>query len=249
MGEGLIIINKIKIGFIIIVAMALIYNISTDTKSQSTIGTFQPDRTRFIDQVGDNLLYRGNIPILHKKFARTEVLASMISPSSRNTPVNPKATAPTSIPDPHLFVDFSLLNTFGEEDTAFHIEGHFFMNNSVGILIHYELHKLLMKGLILRDVGPIYDQVITDLHQQLLSTGSSPRIIYVHCKAGIDRTGAVIAGYAMRYLGYSYNEAIAINITQGISRRPDFYSTIGIKHYARYLRDTIGIKTIGKIPD
>ncbi len=173
----------------------------------------------------------------------------MVSPSSRNTPVNPKATAPTTIPDPHLFVDFSLLTKFREEGIAFDIEDHFFMNNSAGNLVHYELHKLLMKGLVLRDVGPIYDQVVTDLHQRLLSTGNSPRIIYLHCKAGIDRTGAVIAGYAMRYLGYSYNEAIAINISQGLNRAPDHYSTIGIKYYARYLRDTIGIKTIGKIPD
>jgi len=194
-------------------------------------------------------LYRGNIPILHKKFSQTEVLASMVSPSSRNTPVNPKATAPTSISDPHLFIDFSLLTKFGEEGIAFDIEDHFFMNNSRGNLIHYELHKLLMKGLVLRDVGPIYDQVITDLRQQLLSTGNFPRIIYIHCKAGIDRTGAIIAGYSMRYLGYSYNKAIAINISQGLNREPDYYSTIGIKYYARYLRDTIGIKTIGKIPD
>lgn len=46
----------------------------------------------------------------------------------------------------------------------------------------------------------------------------------------------------MKYLGYSYNKAISINITQGLCRAPDFYATIGIKEYARYLRDTIGIK-------
>lgn len=173
----------------------------------------------------------------------------MVLPSSRNTPLNPKAKAPTSIPDPHLFVDFNLLTKLGKEGTAFRIENHFFMNNSLGKLVHYELYKLLIKGLILNDLGRIYDQVITDLRQQLIITSNSPRIIYVHCKAGLDRTGTVIAGYAMKYLGYSYNEAIAINITQDLSRAPDFYATIGIKEYARYLKDTIGIKTIGKIPD
>lgn len=173
----------------------------------------------------------------------------MVSPSSRNTPLNPTVTAPTTIPHPHLFVNFNLLTEFAGEGAAFEIEDHFFMNNPVGNLIHYELHKLLMKGLITRNLGRIYDEVITDLRQQLTSPANAPKIIYVHCKAGLDRTGTVIAGYAMKYLGYSYNEAIAINITQGLSRAPDFYATIGIKEYARYLSDTIGIKTIGKVPD
>jgi len=250
-------INKIKLGLIFICAIApLLYSLSINIALQSNMGRFHPDRTRFIDQVGNNLLYRGNVPIIrvnvptaHKTFALNEIIASMVSPSGRNSPVNPKATAPDSIPNPYLFVDFSLLNKSGRDRAAWGIEKHFFINRPMDKLIHYELHQLLFKGVIMRDVGRIYDQVITALRQQLETTSKLPRIIFLHCKAGLDRTGTITAGYAMKYLGYSYNEAIGINITQGLSRAPDFYATMAAKNYARYLRDTIGIKTIGEIPD
>lgn len=243
-------------GFIIIFAITLMLYSSINTVLQPNMGRFNPERTKFIDQFGDNLLYRGNmplvrvnVPVVHKKFALDEVIASMVLPSSMNAPVNPKVKAPSSLPKQYFFINFSLLTKFGRESAAYHIEEHFFNNNPAGKLIHYELHKLLFKGVISRDVGRIYDEVIVELRQQLISTNNSPRIIYLHCKAGLDRTGTVIAGYAMRYLGYSYEEAIAININQGLRRAPDFYGIMGIQDYARYLRDTIGIETIGKIPD
>jgi hypothetical protein len=53
----------------------------------------------------------------------------------------------------------------------------------------------------------------------------------------------------MKYLGYSYKDAMAINLNQGLSRAPDYYSSLGIKHYARYLKDIAGIKTIGDVAD
>ncbi len=241
--------NKLKLGFIIICAIALIVYSSTETIWQSEITIFHPDRTRFIDQVGDNLLYRGNLPLIEKRFALSELVTSMISTASRNNPLNPEAVAPTTLPDPYTLVDFSLLNNFGAEGDASRIEDQYFVDNPEGKLIHYQLYKQLFKGIVLRDIGQRYDEVITDLRQQLLITSDSPRIIYLHCKAGLDRTGSITAGYAMKYLGYSYKEAQAINLTQGLSRAPDYYSSIGIKHYARYLRDVAGVKTIGDIAD
>lgn len=208
--------NKIKLGFILIFALALISYSCSAKILQSEIATFRPDRTRFIDQVGDNLLYRGNIPIIDKRFAMNELVESMLSHASRTSAVNPEAMTPISLSVRYHMVDFSLLNSFGAEGTASRIEDQYFADNPTGKLIHYQLYKRLFKGIVLRDVGRRYDEVVSDLRQQLLSTSDSPRIIYLHCKAGVDRTGSITAGYAMKYLGYSYKDALAINLTQGL---------------------------------
>ena len=241
--------KKVKLGLILICAIALILYTSNASLWQSEITTFHPDRIRFIDQVGDNLLYRGNVPIIEQRFALADLVSSMLSRTSRKSPLNPEAKALTTLPDRYYLVDFSLLNNFGAEGAASRIEAQYFVDNPTGELIHYQLYKRLFKGIVLRDVGRRYDEVVTDLRQQLLSTSDSPRIIYLHCKAGLDRTGSITAGYAMKYLGYSYKDAMAINLNQGLSRAPDYYSSLGIKHYARYLKDIAGIKTIGDVAD
>ena len=37
--------------------------------------------------------------------------------------------------------------------------------------------------------------------------GGKPVLIYFHCISGADRTGATAIGYAMNYLGLSFNQA------------------------------------------
>lgn len=206
------------------------------------------EKTKFIDQVGNNLLYRGNIPLYKKQFALVNVLDSMVSESSRETPVNKALVAPSVLPDLNYFVDFNLLTKLNpKEKVDFNIEKKFFSKNQyLGKIIHHDVDALFTRGIVTGKVGKLVDQVITDLRIQVSKSGDTPRIIYVHCEAGLDRTGAVIAGYTMRYLEYSYVDALALNATLGL-RDPNSSAKLAIKLYALYLKNVIGIKTIGDI--
>ncbi|SMN13009.1 hypothetical protein BHECKSOX2_1580 [Bathymodiolus heckerae thiotrophic gill symbiont] len=251
-----------NIRFIFIALLALITasygakNAEKDLLSSPTLITqgqnknlkLSPERTKFVDQIGNNLLYRGSLPIENKQFILQKTLDSMVLESSRKTPVNKALVAPKTLPKLNNFIDFNLLTALKSSEKAdFNIENDFFSKNpKLGKLIHYDVNVLFIKGITTGKVGELIDPVITDLRAQLSKVEDTPRIIYVHCEAGLDRTGATIAGYAMRYLKYSYIDALALNVTLGL-REPQSYARLAIKLYAIYLRDVIGIKTIGKI--
>lgn len=211
--------------------------------------TLEPSRTKFVDQIGNNLLYRGSLPIDSKQFVLQKVLDSMLSQGSRATPVNKTLVAPDTLPKSNYFIDFSLLTkVVPVEKAQYNIENDFFLQNpKVGKLVHYDIDVLFIKGLISKTVGKLIDPVVVNLHAQLSeqAVGSS-RIIYVHCEMGVDRTGALISGYAMRYLKYSYKDALALNAKLQL-RNPNNFAQLAIKLYAKYLKDIIGIKTIGDI--
>lgn len=61
-------------------------------------------------------------------------------------------------------------------------------------------------------------------------------VIYMHCRAGKDRTGEASACYLMQYKDYSYPEAITLN-QQIAGRKLRTMSINAILWYAYYLRD------------
>jgi hypothetical protein len=219
------------------------------TQGDRSLGLiFSLERTKFVDKINNNLLYRGSLPIDNKQFVLQEVLDSMVLESSRKTPVNRALVAPNTLPKLNYFIDFNLLTKINpSEKSDFNVENDFFLKNlKLGKLVHYDVDALFLKGLATGKVGKLIDPVITDLRAQLSKVGDTPHIIYVHCERGLNRTGAVIAGYAMRYLKYSYVDALALNATLEL-KEPNTFAKLAIKLYATYLRDVIDIKTIGKI--
>lgn len=206
------------------------------------------NRTKFVDQIGENLLYRGSLPIDNKQFVLQEVLDSMVSQESRKMPVNKALVAPNTLPQSNYFIDFNLLTKILPKERAdFNVENNFFSQNpKAGELVHHDADVLFAEGILIGKVGKFIDPVIVDLYNQLSKKENNPRIIYVHCEAGLDRTGAIVSGYAMRYLKYSYKDALALNSTLEL-RNPNSSAQLAIKLYAKYLQNVIGIKTIGNI--
>lgn len=206
------------------------------------------NRTKFIDSIGNNYLYRGSLPIENKNFALQEVLISMISEESRKTPVNKSLAAPLFFPEPIFLVDFNLLFSANpHEKDDIDIEKNFFLKYpEIGEFVHYDANAIFIEGLSTGKVGELIDHAIVNLRTRLSDVNNEPLIIYVHCEAGLDRTGVITAGYAMRYLEYSYTEAFAINATLDL-RDQNATAKIATKLYAKYLEDVVGIKTIGDI--
>lgn len=62
--------------------------------------------------------------------------------------------------------------------------------------------------------------------------------VYVHCMNGTDRTGAVVAGYALRYMGLSLNEAfkLAAAVPAAGTMNPDYRDLV--LAYNRHLNPT-----------
>jgi hypothetical protein len=62
------------------------------------------------------------------------------------------------------------------------------------------------------------------------------RPLYVHCAAGVQRTGASIAAYRMRYCGWTYEQALAEAEYHGLDRKhnPELYDHL--KRYADRLQ-------------
>ncbi|MCK5894924.1 MAG: dual specificity protein phosphatase family protein [Endozoicomonadaceae bacterium] len=239
-----------NIKFVFIALLALMISITTvANEALMTEGehrSFASSRVKFVDQIGDNLLYRGNKVIENNEFVFQRVLDAMVSENSRKTPVNNTLIAPSALPESIYFIDVNLLTMYNPKEVAnFNIENNFFLQYpSVGELVHYDANAIFLKGFLLGIVGKLTDNIITNLHDLLLEKKVKLRIIYVHCEAGLDRTGIIIAGYAMRYLEYTYTEALALNVKLNL-RNPNMSAQMIIQLYAKYLKDVIGISTIG----
>eukprot|EP00656_Telonema_subtile_P015476 TRINITY_DN18116_c0_g1_i2.p1 TRINITY_DN18116_c0_g1~~TRINITY_DN18116_c0_g1_i2.p1 ORF type:complete len:298 (+),score=40.83 TRINITY_DN18116_c0_g1_i2:150-1043(+) len=83
------------------------------------------------------------------------------------------------------------------------------------------------------------------MHQMMTNVSSCPLctsvpappavVLYMHCMGGIDRTGQMLGGYAIRYLGMSFVEAMTWNnaIAQ---RRIEPYSYTSLKWFCYWLK-------------
>ena len=93
-------------------------------------------------------------------------------------------------------------------------------------------------------------QLIQSLQQAKEQAYDKPTALYVHCAAGVDRTGEVIACYQMLVNGKSYKAALAEaeDFAQTTSGDPfSKYNAWAIKLYAYFLKEHEDIKTIGDI--
>lgn len=50
------------------------------------------------------------------------------------------------------------------------------------------------------------DGLVSEIHEEL-EKGSN-KIIFIHCSAGMDRTGLVAGSYKLKYLNYSLQEVL-----------------------------------------
>lgn len=198
------------------------------------------------DKNTGSYLLRGNSPVTENTFNYSTLVSFMAD-----------AASPLALPGKYKIIDVSLLNRINPKDREVLAAEKSFWNKNPdkGSLVNHAIFgnltspdiypgrtKKILEKLPTPDR---LDELVVQL-KMLLSQASTDTLIYVHCQAGKDRTGEVIAAYSMKYQGRSYSDAIK-NARSVAGRRLSIFSENAIKWYAWYLSDVERIPTIGPI--
>eukprot|EP00038_Savillea_parva_P030904 m.81263 g.81263 ORF g.81263 m.81263 type:complete len:238 (+) comp9400_c0_seq3:76-789(+) len=175
--------------------------------------SFNPDRTRFIDQIGSNFLFRGNEPVINKTFAAAELRASLVSAAH---------TAGHELPANYTITDISFDNPTEFPDEQAEIK-YFTNNPTAGRYINWIIvgfltappvkDPKLLKELVKAgawDVDKVPDRMKT-LHEYMTTPTQVPQVIYMHCEAGVDRTGEMSGAYYLKWQNMTLPQALEID--------------------------------------
>eukprot|EP00730_Choanoeca_flexa_P011135 TRINITY_DN2381_c0_g1_i1.p1 TRINITY_DN2381_c0_g1~~TRINITY_DN2381_c0_g1_i1.p1 ORF type:complete len:239 (+),score=70.31 TRINITY_DN2381_c0_g1_i1:1-717(+) len=208
--------------------------------------SFDPNRMRLIDVVktadgnDTNYFYRGNLPITsNHTFAMRAVYnqAAILAKQANLT-----------LPAELYFVDLSLLDL--ELEDAF-IEKNYFEKNpengeyvslpTVGDLVAPKsvsetLRKELARDLPRWQIDKLPSKM-DKLHTLLRKTYPQPALVYIHCEAGMDRTGEMSGSYYLHALNYTFAHALAVDNSIE-SRSISKYSRNAFQWYCYYLQYT-----------
>jgi hypothetical protein len=214
-----------------------------DTKSHG----FENEKLYLLDHRKDAFLFRGNLPQKDGAFAQKELHDAMTVYLDKMN---------IMLPSEYIFVDVSLLNP-KKEKKKINIEKNWFKDSpEKGMFLSHPLRGThinpcmlnheLRNFLIEKDHVDGLQHLMTRLNNYMLVRRDIPLVVYVHCAAGVDRTGEASASYMMQYKGMSFHDAVKLN--DHIAKRPVHYLMMNaIRWYAYYLRDVLHIETVGEI--
>jgi len=77
------------------------------------------------------------------------------------------------------------------------------------------------------------------VRQTLVTNADVPRLVYVHCTAGCDRTGEFIGSYRMLYQHANTTDMYALD-TSECGRSPNWFGTSGLEWFCLHLQETNG---------
>lgn len=200
---------------------------------------FLPERLHVIDknEGSKNYLVRGNLPINAKREFQIKELKGNLSEL-------------TGLKNYQLVV-YSLMNFLTPKETRNrYIEEKFFEKHPeageyrnkvvLGSLIDpntmskWAIDTFLAVSSIV-DFDDI-DNFVTELHDEIHGK-QQKRIIYIHCSAGVDRTGYVSAAYKLKFMNYTLKKAMGenIHILKGLRKHMHFNTENGLKWYCHSL--------------
>lgn len=207
-------------------------------------GEFSPHSVQIVDMIGQNILVRGNLPVLNGQFAYKEL-------KERIDELLHKKHGRALSPD-FLLIDISYLQ-LGE----FSVEHEWFKKNPrfgcywnrpiIGALISPDKFPKDIRQTYYEMPGMVeLNLFVEKVHQLMTANCGRQVVVYGHCHSGRNRTGEFMACYRMKYMGMSYKEVVEAN--QKLMGNIHDINTNAIKWYALFLREKEGMKSIGKIP-
>lgn len=213
-----------------------------ETADNPTLRDLSPDRVHLVaaNEASGNFLMRGNMPISGDSFQYDELKATLRAKNAE-------------LPDDFYIIDVSLINDIiPAEDKHLNIERKYWEDNSAqGELLHHAIFGNLANPDSVWSVArkkidkepsiDKLDDLVNQINSRLLTKKDKPVVIYVHCEAGKDRTGEVIAAWRMRFEEKKY-QAVLDEANQIAGRDIEKASRYGLKWYAWKLKDHKGMK-------
>ncbi len=206
---------------------------------QKTPKTLDGSRVKLVDNIGQNYFFRGSNPFVDKfgeKVFSYHDLKKYINKTLEKEGKNP-------LQDFYL-VDISLLNL----DAYFQIkeEQEFFQKYpNLGEVKNYSeiapelLFTPFSSNPVAYKITKNYHEKLTKLLQEIRQTlekeSVKPVVIYAHCNAGRDRTGALSASYRMLYQNMDLPQAINKNIEE-VQRSSESLLKSSVSSYCNYLQ-------------
>lgn len=192
--------------------------------------SYKSERLKFLHQEGNNLLFRSSVPVAgdegcERYFVQDQLRLDMASQArDANAPFNEKASISS----------FSLLSRFWSRDNT-KVERVFYRQNpDVGTYTLRDFDFIASASVFVNALGQNVDKLVLQV-RQLLQETEQPTNLFIHCQGGLDRTGVISAGYAMRYQGFDLQAALQQNVALGLDRPPNYSSCLCIVAHAYYL--------------
>eukprot|EP00009_Paramoeba_aestuarina_P006246 CAMPEP_0201523496 /NCGR_PEP_ID=MMETSP0161_2-20130828/20110_1 /ASSEMBLY_ACC=CAM_ASM_000251 /TAXON_ID=180227 /ORGANISM="Neoparamoeba aestuarina, Strain SoJaBio B1-5/56/2" /LENGTH=247 /DNA_ID=CAMNT_0047922641 /DNA_START=37 /DNA_END=780 /DNA_ORIENTATION=+ len=177
---------------------------------------FHPDRVHLVDWTPNgsgykNYLFRGNEPIENGRLCYDDLVSTLRSVAI--------SEGGFYLPETFYILDLSLLD---EEERNIQEEKHYWENNptegemkrwpTIGQIIAPESipepkRKEMAQNLTI-DKDHLIQRMIKLRDALFTSYDVGPVVIYYHCEAGVDRTGEISGAYYIRWLGWSFDQAL-----------------------------------------
>eukprot|EP01104_Vermistella_antarctica_P006120 TRINITY_DN16858_c0_g1_i1.p1 TRINITY_DN16858_c0_g1~~TRINITY_DN16858_c0_g1_i1.p1 ORF type:complete len:282 (-),score=57.91 TRINITY_DN16858_c0_g1_i1:116-934(-) len=211
-------------------------------------GTFTPDRMRLIDsrnssQGVTNFMFRGDDPLnANHTFDRAGLSKQMAIVA---------ANASLSFPEEYYLVCVSFLSV--ELPDVLAEKEYFRENPNNGTLVSWpilgtEINPLLVDEKLRMKMAAALpnweiDQLANKTAQLLIMLQQDgprglPLVLYLHCEAGMDRTGEVSGSYYVRNLGWDFQTALAYDNNIESTRNIKIASQNAFQWYCLYLSTT-----------
>lgn len=194
---------------------------------QKKIKLLDQGRVALVDTVGNNYIFRGNAPFVIKDgkeiFAQEELTSYFNNILSKQ--------GHDSLQDYYL-IDVNLLDldqyyTIKKEQKFFkqhpeYGEMIYISTLSPSLLIEY-LPINFVTSPITKNYNLWITKTLNEIHDLALRQTNKPVVIYIHCGAGRDRTGLMVAGYRMLFSELSLSEVKSQNVEEvGRSSRDSY---------------------------
>jgi hypothetical protein len=158
-----------------------------------------------------------------------------------------------TLPQEFKFVDITFLHSIGNY-FEYHLEKNFFDKNpQLGSIVHWTIigHPInassLSESVRKTMVKAVWDwnyedQLIerSDALYKFVHTKNNATVYYMHCNAGVDRTGEVSGSYLMRYKKWSYIDTLKYDYEIG-GRPLRMLSQNAMNWYCWWLHYTFGL--------
>lgn len=200
-----------------------------------------------VDSANGNFLFRGNLPEKDGIFDYDGLVSDMKSCAEKQG---------KTLPETFSLIDLSFLN-YVKESPEIDVEknwfqanpskGTFWLNSLYGTEVNpVDLPKDVRDHTLKHHDIDGLKALMQKVRAYVENKTAQCSVVYMHCMAGKDRTGAASACYLMQYEGMSYDAAVSLD-KKIADRDPYGHFMNDIRWYAFYLRDILNMSSIGKI--